>query len=80
MRIPVSWNQYADADGNISPTFMARVTEVVGYARNAGLYVVLNTHHEENWLIPTYAYQASANARLAKLWTQIANNFKNYDD
>ncbi|WP_457356597.1 cellulase family glycosylhydrolase [Roseateles sp. P5_D6] len=80
VRIPVSWNQYADANGNISPTFMARVTEVVGYARNVGLYVVLNTHHEGSWLIPTYAYQASANARLAKLWTQIANNFKNYDD
>jgi aryl-phospho-beta-D-glucosidase BglC (GH1 family) len=80
IRLPVSWNQYADADGNISPTFMARVTEVVGYARNAGLYVVLNTHHEGSWLIPTYAYQASANARLAKLWTQIANNFRNHDD
>jgi endoglucanase len=80
LRLPVNWNQYADADGNISPTWMARVTEVVGYARNAGLYVVLNTHHEDSWLIPTYAHQASANARLAKLWTQIANNFKNYDD
>ncbi|RZJ85529.1 MAG: glycoside hydrolase family 5 protein [Massilia sp.] len=80
VRIPASWNQYADADGNINPTFMARVTEVVGYARNAGLYVVLNTHHESSWLIPSYAAQPSANARLAKLWTQIANNFKNHDD
>ena len=53
VRIPASWNQYADANGNISPTFMARVTEVVGYARNAGLYVVLNTHHESSWLIPS---------------------------
>lgn len=80
LRLPVNWNQYADADGNISPAWMARVTEVVGYARNAGLYVVLNTHHEDSWLIPTYAHQASANARLAKLWTQIANHFKDYDD
>ena len=30
IRLPVSWNQYADADGNISPAFMGRVTEVVG--------------------------------------------------
>ena len=80
LRLPVNWNQYADADGNISPAWMARVTEVVGYARNAGLYVVLNTHHEDSWLIPTFAHQASANARLAKLWTQIANHFKDYDD
>jgi len=80
VRIPVTWNQYADSNGNISATFMARVTEVVNYARNAGLYVILNTHHEGSWLVPTYAYQQSANARLAKLWTQIANNFKYYDD
>jgi endoglucanase len=80
VRLPVSWNQHADAEGNIDPTWMARVTEVVGYARNAGLYVVLNSHHEQSWLIPTYAHQAKANARLAKLWTQIADNFKNDDD
>ncbi|WP_457447369.1 glycoside hydrolase family 5 protein [Roseateles sp. P5_E4] len=80
VRIPVTWNQYADADGNINPSWMARVTQVVGYARNAGLYVVLNTHHEGDWLIPTYARQASANARLARMWTQIANNFKDHDD
>ncbi|WP_423600081.1 glycoside hydrolase family 5 protein [Roseateles sp. MS654] len=80
VRIPVTWNQYADAQGNITPSWMARVTEVVNYARNAGLYVILNTHHEGDWLVPTYARQSSANARLARIWTQIANNFRNYDD
>ena len=44
VRIPVAWNQYADAEGNISPAWMARVTEVVNHARNAGLYVLINTH------------------------------------
>ncbi len=80
VRIPVTWNQYADAQGSITPSWMARVTEVVNYARNAGLYVILNTHHEGDWLVPTYARQSSANARLARIWTQIANNFRNYDD
>jgi xylan 1,4-beta-xylosidase len=79
VRIPAGWSQYSDADGNISPAWMARVTEIVGYARNAGLYVVLN-NHETEWTTPTYANQPVANARLAKLWTQIANNFKDYDD
>ena len=80
VRIPVTWYPHADANDNIDPTWMARVTEVVNYARNAGLYVVLNTHHEGSWLIPKYANQSAANARLSKYWTQIANNFKNYDD
>jgi endoglucanase len=59
---------------------MARVTEVVNYARNAGLYVILNEHWDGGWLQPTAAKQTEANARLAKLWTQIATNFKDYDD
>jgi endoglucanase len=80
VRIPASWAQYADANDNISATWMARVTEVVNYARNAGLYVMLNIHWDGGWMQPTYAQQAFANARLTKFWTQIANNFKNHDD
>jgi endoglucanase len=80
VRIPVSWNQYTDSQGNISPQFMARVTEVVNYARNAGLYVIINEHADGDWLQPTYTDQASDTARLKTLWTQIANNFKDYDN
>ena len=80
IRIPVSWKQYADANDNISATWMARVTEVVNYARNAGLYVVINVHWDGGWMQPTYAQQATVNTRITKFWTQIANNFKNYDD
>ena len=81
VRIPVAWNQYADADGNISPAWMARVTQVVDYARNAGLYVLINTHWDGGWADhPIYAKQAEVNAKLKKFWTQIANHFKGYDD
>lgn len=80
VRIPVSWKQYADASDNISASWMARVTEVVNYARNAGLYAVINIHWDGGWMQPTYASQATANARITKFWTQIANNFKTYDD
>ena len=80
VRIPVSWVAHADSDDTIGRRWMARVTEVVNYARNAGLYVVLNEHWDGGWLEPTAAKQAEAGARLAKLWTQIAENFKDYDD
>lgn len=81
VRIPVSWNQYADANGNISRAWMARVTQVVDFARHAGLYVLLNTHWDGGWADhPTYDRQAAVNAKLATFWTQIANNFKGYDD
>lgn len=80
IRIPVSWSQYADANYNISSTWMARVTEVVSYARNAGLYTMINIHWDGGWMQPTYAQQSAVNARLTKLWTQIGNNFRNHDD
>ncbi|SEL89195.1 endoglucanase [Roseateles sp. YR242] len=80
VRIPVSWKQYADANDNISATWMARVTQVVNYARTAGLYTIINIHWDGGWMQPTYAQQATVNTRITKFWTQIANNFKGYDD
>ncbi|MGM9490281.1 glycoside hydrolase family 5 protein [Ideonella sp. YS5] len=80
VRIPLSWKQYADSNDNIRADWMARATEVVNYARNAGLYAIINIHWDGGWMQPNYATQAFANARITKFWTQIANNFKNYDD
>jgi endoglucanase len=81
VRIPVAYSQYADANNNISPTWLARVKEVVDYARKAGLYVVINIHWDGGWMDhPTYDTQAATNAKLTKFWTQIANTFKGYDD
>ncbi len=81
VRIPVAWSQYADPDNNIAPAWMARVKQVVDYARKAGLYVMINIHWDGGWLNQAdYAHQAANNAKLTKFWTQIANTFKDYDD
>jgi endoglucanase len=81
VRIPVAWSQYADANNNISATWMAHVKQVVDYARNAGLYVVINIHWDGGWMDhPTFDQQAAINAKITKFWTQIATAFKNYDD
>lgn len=78
VRIPVSWDQYADASGTIAPFWLARVKQVVDYARNSGLYVIINMHHDD--LIPDNAHKAAANAKLKSYWTQIGNYFKDYDN
>jgi endoglucanase len=60
---------------------MAHVRQVVDYAHNAGLYVMINIHWDGGWMNhPTYTQQTAINAKLTKFWTQIANNFKDYDD
>jgi endoglucanase len=81
VRIPVAYTQYADAFNNISPSWLARVKQVVDYARHAGLYVVINIHWDGGWMNhPSYDQQAAINAKLTKFWTQIATTFKDYDD
>ena len=80
VRIPVSWKQHADTNDHIDAAWMARVTQVVDDARAAGLIVIVNIHWDGGWMQPTYARQATVNARLARFWTQIADNFRNHDD
>jgi endoglucanase len=80
IRIPLSWTQYSDANYNISSTWMAHVKQVVDYAKNSGLYVIINIHWDGGWMQPTYANQTAVNSRITKFWTQIATTFKGYDD
>ncbi len=80
VRIPLAWKQYADADDRIGAAWMARVTHVVDDARAAGLVVIINIHWDGGWMQPTAAREAAVDARLATFWTQIADNFKAYDD
>lgn len=46
VRIPVSWHNHLDADFNINPDWMAKVSDIVDYSLSQGLYVILNIHHD----------------------------------
>ena len=80
VRVPISWTQYADKDQQISSKWMAHITDVARMANRAGLYALINVHWDGGWVQATYAKRESANAKLAKFWTQIATNFKDFDD
>lgn len=87
VRIPCSWNQYLEADGiTIQPSWMARVTEVVDYCMNAGMYAILNIHWDGGWMDDKCDASLTAEAdieatetKVYNLWTQIATNFRDYD-
>lgn len=88
IRIPTTWypevTTSTDENGNpvytIKEEWLARVKEVVDYAYQQDMYVILNIHHEE-WInrsdFPT-AYDEMSE-RLKQMWTQIATYFKDYD-
>lgn len=94
VRIPVTWlGHIGEApDYVINKERMDRVAEVVGYAHNAGLKVIVNIHHDGHadgghadkytWLKVKEAAQSDSlnqeiKAQLAAVWTQIAERFKN---
>lgn len=81
IRLPVAWSKFSnEANFTIQPAWMDRVEQVVNYALNADMYVVMNIHWDGGWMQPTYAQQAYVNNRLKIMWTQIATRFANYDD
>jgi endoglucanase len=78
LRIPVTWKNHMGSapDYAIEEAWMNRVQEVVDYAMANEMYVILNTHHEAEWAIPTYEHVNNVTNHLAKVWTQIANHFQ----
>lgn len=79
VRIPVTWDEHIDAEGNIAAEWMDRVQEVVDMALAEGLYVILDTHHE-TWLNLELDREEEICAKLEKVWTQIAQRFRDYDE
>jgi endoglucanase len=82
VRIPVTWNDHLGPAPNytIDPQWLDRVQQVVNYVRDNNMYAIVNLHHEESWIIPTYAAQAQTTNELTKVWAQIAKRFKNYNN
>jgi endoglucanase len=80
IRIPVSWTKCADSDYNIRADWMARVTEVVNYAVDNDMYILLNTHHDEDVFKFTDAKKTASINAFIKIWGQIAGNFRNYNE
>ncbi len=79
LRIPVSWDAHMDENYVVDAEWMARVKEIVDYGIDNGMFVILNTHHED-WYFPTEEDKAQDIEQLTALWTQIAEEFKNYDE
>lgn len=79
LRLPVSWGGHVDEDFNVDEAWMARVHEIVDYGINNGLFVILDTHHEE-WYFPKEEQKEQDIEHIKKLWSQIAEEFKNYDE
>jgi endoglucanase len=83
LRLPVTWSQHMGnaPDYTVDKAWMDRVQQVIDYALECGLKVILNTHHEDAfWLITDEEHKAQSEEILCKLWTQICERFAAYDE
>lgn len=88
IRVPVTWYNHMDKDGNVDEAWMKRVKEVVDYVIDEGLYCIINVHHDTgaNSTTATHWIHADGNnykankTKFEYLWQQIANQFKDYGE
>lgn len=86
IRVPVAWSSMISKDGSytINDKMLGRVEEIVNYALNNGMYVIINDHYDYGWWGMFGASDESLRARAWKkyeaIWTQISERFKNYSD
>lgn len=92
VRVPVTWWLHMDENWKVKEPWMARVEEVVNYALNAGLYCILNVHHDtgandgkdsknkSGWLRADLDNIDEISVKFESLWLQIANRFNKYGE
>lgn len=82
IRIPVTWHNYIDTSNGyqIDEAFLNRVNEIVGYAFENDLFVILNLHHEE-WVNDKDIHEnyEEIGKELNAVWSQLADYFAEYD-
>ena len=82
VRVPATWgNHVIDDNYTIDSLWIDRVQEVVDYAYDIGLYVILNAHNDDYFeYVPDKANLDASLAAYTRIWEQIAERFRNYDE
>jgi len=80
IRIPVTWFKATDNELNIRQDWMERVQEIVDYAVDNNMCIILNTHHDEYLIRLLDRYMEDSKHALVRLWEQIAYVFQDYNE
>jgi endoglucanase len=83
VRMPNSWhNHVIDDKFTISKKWLDRYQEVVDYAYDSGMYVIINIHHDDDvkFVYPDTSRLESTWKFAGAIWKQVAERFKDYDE
>ena len=88
IRVPVSWGRHMNDKYEIDSAWLDRVQEVVDYAYDQDMYVIINIHHDndlkdssvgKNFFYPSDEYKEQSLKFVESVWTQVSEKFKDYD-
>ncbi|MGZ9165817.1 MAG: glycoside hydrolase family 5 protein [Anaerolineales bacterium] len=76
VRLPIRWNTHAEEypPFTIDPAFFARVDEVVSWALERNLTIIVDFHHYEEIAWDPWSHKD----RLIGIWKQVAGHYKDY--
>lgn len=86
IRIPVTWGTMIDDENGyaIDEQWMSRVQDIVDYAINMNMYVIINVHHDgaeqTGWLRIAAEDLDPVKEKYEAVWRHIAERFKDYDE
>lgn len=76
LRLPVRWNTHAGQEPpyTINPAFFARVDEVVNWALERDLAIIVDFHHYEEMATDPWGHKDP----FLGIWKQVAEHYKDY--
>ncbi len=76
VRLPVRWNSHAEPEWpyTVDPAFFARVDEVVGWALERDLAIIVDFHHYEEMAWDPWCHKD----RFLGIWQQVADHYQDY--
>lgn len=85
VRIPITWRDHLDENNTIDEDWLNRVQEVVDYAYNLDMFVIINIHHDGGgdpnfgaWIRNASTNKEEVLDKYVIIWNQIAERFKDY--
>ena len=83
LRVPVAWSNLMEARTyKINPDYIARVKEIIGWAIDADMYVIMNIHWDGGWFegFGKDDKRDKCFEKYESIWTQLSEEFKDYGD
>lgn len=80
LRIPVAWSNLMGENYTVSEDYLAAVREVADWTLEAGMYAIINVHHDNGWMADFPADTEECMYHYTRIWEQVSDAFSDYGD